>query len=547
MPLYVIVHFPSYSGLPFFENLPRTWVPVPQACIQHKDRRSLCRTGTPLKISWAMTIHKSQGLTAAEGCIVDLRVRSKRNPVALSGLAFVAWTRTESFDRLAFKSLPRLLHFFECRQHKDFKLRENFELEASKKHDLYLSKVYGLTPMQEVEQHYAHTEQMKCRPLLDEEKTEIKVALLRQGMQSLSPDLEHWIAESEGASNFATLADIARSFKGRRATCTSEGIKSVKLAKTKKKFDVLLDLYQPLLRNMGFEAAVVAKALSTGCLDLNKLIDQCLPDSAPDANDSIEGGDQFLYESYRAIGLETDCADNNQVEKHKRLAKRRACKKKTFSTLMPTDYVFSSYLARAVALHPEKNWKVWDFGAAADRSINACFWLSIVAGMSRCERSHGTFDCDTETLLSDIQMLGEINLEDMIQEHRPLYGDDSLGKLAKRLRHLVCGQSGFMLQPSQVRKWAPAFAYLQQQHEFGASFSDYTAWVNRVASTEYADELVLAATAEMLQLDLVVIPYTPPGSASQWAIWNSQSTERDQFSPHRILLGNDDVHYVLVF
>jgi hypothetical protein len=234
MPLYVIVHFPSYSGLPFFENLPRTWVPVPQACIQHKGRRSLCRTGTPLKISWAMTIHKSQGLTAAEGCIVDLRVRSKRNPVALSGFAFVAWTRTESFDRLAFKSLPRLLHFFECRQHKDFKLRENFELEASKKHDLYLSKVYGLTPMQEVEQHYAHTEQMKCRPLLDEEKTEIKVALLRQGMQSLSPDLEHWIAESEGASNFATLADIARSFKGRRATCTSEGIKSVKLAKTKK-------------------------------------------------------------------------------------------------------------------------------------------------------------------------------------------------------------------------------------------------------------------------------------------------------------------------
>jgi hypothetical protein len=328
MPLYVIVHFPSYSGLPFFADLPRTWVPVPQACIQHKDRKSLCRTGIPLKVSWAMTIHKSQGLTATEGCIVDLRVRSKRNPVALSGLAFVAWTRTESFDRLAFKSLPRLLDFFECRQKKDFKLRENFELEASKKHDLYLSRVYGLTPLQEVEQHYAHTEQMKCRPLLDEEKTEIRVALLQQGMQSLSPDLEHWIAQSEGSPNFATLADVARSFKGRRTTCKSEGIKSVRLSKTIKKFDVLLDLYQPLLCHMGFDAAVVAKALSSGSLDLNNLIDKCLPDSAADNNNNTEGNTRFLYNSYRAIGLEKECADNNHVEKHKRLAKRRACKKK---------------------------------------------------------------------------------------------------------------------------------------------------------------------------------------------------------------------------
>ena len=266
MPLYVIVHFPSYSGLPFFDHLPRTWVPVPQSCIQHKDRKSLSRTGTPLKLSWAMTIHKSQGLTATEGCIVDLRVRSKRNPVALSGLAFVALTRTESFDRLAFKSLPRLLDFFECRQHKDFKLREKFELEASKKHDLHLLNVYGLTAMQEVEQHYAHTEQMLGRPLLDEERSEIKLALLTHGMQSLSPELEQWIAQSEGASRFATLADIARSFKGRRATCKSEGIKSVRLAKAKKKFDIFLDLYQPLLLNMGFRPQLLQRHCPLECL-----------------------------------------------------------------------------------------------------------------------------------------------------------------------------------------------------------------------------------------------------------------------------------------
>ena len=93
-----------------------------------------------------MTVHKAQGLTAKEGCVVDLRVRSKRNPIALPGLAFVAWTRTESFDRLAFRDLPPLLDFFERRQHRDFKQREKFELQATKKHEAYaLSK--GLTQL----------------------------------------------------------------------------------------------------------------------------------------------------------------------------------------------------------------------------------------------------------------------------------------------------------------------------------------------------------------------------------------------------------------
>ncbi len=158
MPMYVIVHFPSYTGKPFFANCPATWVPIPQVSNTDKDRRSFSRTGVPLRLSWAMTIHKSQGLTVSEGCIVDLRVCSKRNPLSVPGLAFVAWTRTESFDRLAFRRLPSLLQFFECRQQKDFKQRETFELEASKRHSAYLLKQHGITPEQEVEEHYAHTE-----------------------------------------------------------------------------------------------------------------------------------------------------------------------------------------------------------------------------------------------------------------------------------------------------------------------------------------------------------------------------------------------------
>jgi hypothetical protein len=189
MPEYVIVHFPSYSGMPFFEGCPTTWVPIPQVCITHKERKGLIRTATPLRLSWAMTVHKAQGLTAKEGCVVDLRARSKRNPIALPGLAFVAWTRTESFDRLAFRDLPPLLDFFECRQHKDFKQREKFELQATKKHEAYaLSQ--GVTQEQEIQQRYAYTERKKGSPLCEDEKQDIKTILTRQGTQPLSQELE---------------------------------------------------------------------------------------------------------------------------------------------------------------------------------------------------------------------------------------------------------------------------------------------------------------------------------------------------------------------
>ena len=233
MPLYVVVHFPSYTGKPFFANCPATWVPIPQVSNTDKDRRSWSRTGVPLRLSWAMTIHKSQGLTASEGCIVDLRVCSKRNPLSMAGLAFVAWTRTESFERLAFRQLPSLLQFFECRQQKDFKQRESFELEAAKRHAAYLLKQYGITSEQEVEEHYADTEKKQGTVLSEEEKVAIRSALLTQGMQPLSRELEEWIALSEGAPAGSTLQEVCRSFKGRRASSTTEGLKTAHASTTR--------------------------------------------------------------------------------------------------------------------------------------------------------------------------------------------------------------------------------------------------------------------------------------------------------------------------
>ena len=548
MPLYVIVHFPSYTGKPFFANCPATWVPIPQVSNTDKDRRSWSRTGVPLRLSWAMTIHKSQGLTASEGCIVDLRTLNKRNPLSMPGLAFVAWTRTESFERLAFRQLPSLLQFFECRQQKDFKQRESFELESAKRHAAYLLKQYGITPEREVEEHYADTEKKQGGALNEDEKVAIRAALLMQGMQPLSRELEEWIALSENAPAGSTLQEVSRSFKGRRASSTTEGLKRASASTTisskrKRTYDPVVELYKPMLANMGFEETIIDQGLNAGAVALQELLDFCL----------LHGQTaESRLPSYASVGIETMGSnvhpkDDMRRQRQKRLAKRRACKKKTFRAIASASDVFASYISSAKTMFPNKDWNVFDFGMLADGSINACFWLSLVAGLSRMEEHDADLPNYVSDFLADAQALKAIDLTFLKAEIRQLEGVHPLGKLARRLRELVCGSSGFMLQPINLVKWAPAFAQLQHEQECSASFSDYKTWVNKVSTHEFADELILAATADMLQLDLVVVPYTPAGSASQWVPWWSQHSSQEPVNNNRIVLGNDDVHYVLLF
>jgi len=84
------------------------------------------------------------------------------------------------------------------------------------------------------------------------------------------------------------LQSIARSFKGKRAKAASEGIKDAskiangkqtKNKREKKNFDLLEDLYKPLLLTMGFDEGVVKAVLNVGVLDLNWIVDQCLEES----------------------------------------------------------------------------------------------------------------------------------------------------------------------------------------------------------------------------------------------------------------------------
>ena len=85
LPLYIMVKFDNYSGFPF-NNVDSKIV-----CICAVQRGFT--TQIPLRLAWALTIHKSQGLTL-EKAIIDI------GPTKRIGLKFVAIAHVKSLQGL---------------------------------------------------------------------------------------------------------------------------------------------------------------------------------------------------------------------------------------------------------------------------------------------------------------------------------------------------------------------------------------------------------------------------------------------------------------
>jgi hypothetical protein len=219
LPDVVIVHFPGYKGAPLLPGLPASWVPVP--CIQQQStkKRSLIRIGVPLKLAWALTIHKAQGITEPNGVVVSFDGSRMIRAVSRMGLAFVAWTRTTAWERMAFVALPPIEDFLAVRFSREFRAREVFEVWADQLHDALLA-ARGIDEGEHIQKHQHHLRKFlgQChqREATEEELADVERMLRCRGVMPVSDSVVR--AGSSKREKGGGLWSIVTSFRADKRT-----------------------------------------------------------------------------------------------------------------------------------------------------------------------------------------------------------------------------------------------------------------------------------------------------------------------------------------
>ena len=115
-----------------------------------------------------------------------------------------------------------------------------------------------------------------------------------------------------------------------------------------------------------------------------------------------------------------------------------------------------------------------------------------------------------------------------------------LGVVAESLRTRFCGgDAAVMLRADTKDRIYLAFAGLDVRGPV-RNEAMYTRWVQKLATHEYADELVVMAVAIELRIRITIIPYTPPTALAQWAT----PTYGPESATVVVHMGNNDLHYV---
>ena len=102
--------------------------------VHKKENTNKTRTQFPVVAGFALTINKAQGLTLKEGVVIHLAGSRRFHPASMHGLAFVAYTRSESFAMTAFKNLPTFQEFKKGAQSPMLEKRQAFEARLEKLH-----------------------------------------------------------------------------------------------------------------------------------------------------------------------------------------------------------------------------------------------------------------------------------------------------------------------------------------------------------------------------------------------------------------------------
>eukprot|EP00435_Cladocopium_sp_Y103_P014023 s3924_g3.t1 len=170
---YVIVDMPGYVGPTMVEGHP-TWVCIPKQQLRHEAMRGVSRMQFPLVLSYGMTVHKSQGLTLADGCVFNMDHEPTWCPLKCIGLAFVGMSRTKDFAQMAFKYVPDYWVFYSVKDTDIFKWRASLELRLDELHDATAAAMLGheLSVAEDLVRHVAWSEQKRGVTLSEAEAEE---------------------------------------------------------------------------------------------------------------------------------------------------------------------------------------------------------------------------------------------------------------------------------------------------------------------------------------------------------------------------------------
>jgi hypothetical protein len=240
----------------------------------------------------------------------------------------------------------------------------------------------------------------------------------------------------------------------------------------------------------------------------------------------------------------------SDADRTKYLAKSRFRKhfikaKKKANPSLAADLVREQYTARALAdLGLET--RVLDFGQRAGETKNACFWLCLAAGLTTSSWSPNCVDgqalpADVGNLLAETRAM-DLHLLDKVDGR--YIKNTPLGTLAATLRQHFCADpAGILRRPDMMARIYQAFAGLQEDGP-DRTIRMYKQWVDRLATDEFADELILVAVAIEMKIRIVCVPFTPATATRPWVIATYQDAASVIPDDRNIYVGNNDVHYV---
>ena len=578
LPEYVVVHFPDYKGPPLFRDLPSTWVPVPCVEVRGQTRKNLCRYGLPLRLAWALTIHKCQGITAHEGCIVSFQGSRMPRAVSKLGLAFVAWTRATQWSKVAFQSIPPLEEFVAVRLSREFQLREGFETKADELDDAFLES-RCITQVMQLEAHLEHLEQhMQTkfkRHASEAERNDMRLMLGQRGVKPVSDSVKRWGEKQTTKKGGGGLWSIVSSFRADRRVKDAGDLAVAKKKKSENcnNADTAVGCTKALLQEHGYPDGDIEGALEKCGPHLTRCVEYCLRREGESRQigeeeqsgpiDEEEGARNLIqsmgfdadattlalemsgFSFSRALLILLHGCDEDRTKLMGTSHFRRHTLRKTvsFNSIKAAGANVRAEYAQRATTQFHRPMQVLDFGMYAGDTTNACFWLCLSAGLSKSSWSPSAHALQGIDGL--LELWPQVRACDLVAMDRSAtIARSPLGLFAEKLRKYMCdGPNAVLVRRDILQKLYPAFAALDPGSA-RRGMQHYKEWVQRLADREFADELVILAVTLELNVRIVCIPYTRPGAARPWSI----STYAAPTTPpgNEIVLGNNDVHFMWI-